>query len=130
MLVSIELLVHIHPSLFTVVEPGERALGGKRKLLQRGEPASKRVKVPAYFLPDVAQCVAMTDVKLPLTHLSLKVGVTLQTKGIQLNLSSADTELMVISPCPSPLALPLPFSLLSALHSYRYLILSFIQFLM
>ena len=61
------------PPFLTVVEPGERALGGKRKLLQRGEPASKRVKVPAYFLPDVAQCVAMTDVKLPLTHLSLKV---------------------------------------------------------
>ncbi|XP_071549261.1 mediator of RNA polymerase II transcription subunit 14 [Panulirus ornatus] len=56
-----------------VVEPGERALGGKRKLQQRGEPASKRVKVPAYFLPDVAQCVAMSDMKLPLTHLSLKL---------------------------------------------------------
>ncbi|XP_069951708.1 mediator of RNA polymerase II transcription subunit 14-like isoform X2 [Cherax quadricarinatus] len=56
-----------------VVEPGERALGGKRKLQQRGEPASKRVKVPAYFLPDVAQCIAMSDMKLPLTHLSLKL---------------------------------------------------------
>ncbi|KAG7153507.1 Mediator of RNA polymerase II transcription subunit 14-like [Homarus americanus] len=56
-----------------VVEPGERALGGKRKLQQRGEPASKKVKVPAYFLPDVAQCVAMSDMKLPLIHLSLKL---------------------------------------------------------
>lgn len=56
-----------------VIEPGERALGGKRKLQQRAEPASKRVKVPAYFLPDVAQCVAMSDMKLPLTHLSLKL---------------------------------------------------------
>lgn len=77
MIISPGLIAHPHPSPATVVEPGERALGGKRKLLQRGEPASKRVKVPAYFLPDVAQCVAMTDVKLPLTHLSLKVGVRL-----------------------------------------------------
>ena len=60
--------------MFLVVEPGERALGGKRKLQQRAEPASKRVKVPAYFLPDVAQCVAMCDMKLPLIHLSRKVG--------------------------------------------------------
>ncbi|XP_064090575.1 mediator of RNA polymerase II transcription subunit 14-like [Macrobrachium nipponense] len=56
-----------------VVEPGERALGGKRKLQLRAEPASKRVKVPAYFLPDVAQCVAMCDMKLPLIHLSRKL---------------------------------------------------------
>lgn len=81
MLASTELIATTSLSP-TVVEPGERALGGKRKLLQRGEPASKRVKVPAYFLPDVAQCVAMTDVKLPLTHLSLKVGVTYRTKDM------------------------------------------------
>lgn len=93
MIISPGLIAHPHPSPATVVEPGERALGGKRKLLQRGEPASKRVKVPAYFLPDVAQCVAMTDVKLPLTHLSLKVGVRLIEPAVCLHTCPISTHI-------------------------------------
>ncbi|KAF2357663.1 Mediator complex subunit Med14 [Trinorchestia longiramus] len=49
-----------------------------------GEPASKRVKVPAYFLPEVVQCVALCDQLCPLAHVSsqlLRQGV--RSGGVQ-----------------------------------------------
>ena len=62
------------------MEPGERALGGKRKLQQRGEQlANKKVKVPSYFLPDVAQVVAMSDQVFPLAHINEEVSIVLNT---------------------------------------------------
>ncbi|KAA0196130.1 hypothetical protein HAZT_HAZT003542 [Hyalella azteca] len=77
----------------------------KRRLRDAGlgEPPCKRVKVPAYFLPDVVQCVALCDQLCPLAHINSQlVREGVRSGGVQVEDGGVGVVVRVVGLPPTP----------------------------
>nr|CAD7587621.1 unnamed protein product [Timema genevievae] len=109
-LIEFESFVTLHGP-FTSVDEQNDKVGTKRKTVGRQEGGSRRTKHPAYFIPELAHVVALTDERLPIIALAQETHIVNKRKlakreighqGVQVEANATALMLRVLDLPPPP----------------------------
>nr|CAD7406222.1 unnamed protein product [Timema poppensis] len=101
-LIEFESFVTLHGP-FTSVDEQNDKVGTKRKTVGRQEGGSRRTKHPAYFIPELAHVVALTDERLPIIALAQELAKReIGHQGVQVEANATALMLRVLDLPPPP----------------------------